>query len=219
MSSPRNAFLELFSANGTDEDHPRHDVLIKPDAPSKWIYFPHRGTVISLIRSTTDGATVEVGIIGWEGFVNAQTLLLPSASGFEAVVQIPGSLTRVRAADVRALLDKNVTRDALLAFCGTFLAQISQHAVCNRLHSIEQRLAKWLLGVRDRMDSDELELTHDFLSHMLGIRRSGVTVAVGALALDGIVTQQRSSITITDRDGLEARACECYRVIREALPD
>jgi CRP-like cAMP-binding protein len=77
-------------------------------------------------------------------------------------------------------------------------------------------LAKWLLSVRDRMDSDTLGLTHDFLSHMLGIRRSGVTVAVGALTLDGLVRHERSSITIIDRDGLEARTCECYRIVREA---
>jgi CRP-like cAMP-binding protein len=102
------------------------------------------------------------------------------------------------------------------AAAGVFLSQVSQHVLYNRLHSIEQRLAKWLLGVRDRIDTDEVDLTHDFLSHMLGIRRPGVTEAIGILAADGVIAHSRSSIVIIGRDGLEARACECYAVIAEA---
>jgi CRP-like cAMP-binding protein len=144
--------------------------------------------------------------------------LSPDTIGADAVIQITGSISRVPLRQVRELLNgETAVRELLLTYAGAFLTQVSQHAVCNRLHSIEERLAKWLLGVRDRIDSDEVGLTHDFLSHMLGIRRSGVTVAIGALVLDGLVQQSRSSVTIIDRDGLEGRACECYGVIAEAM--
>src|SRR5688500_12831149 len=112
--------------------------------------------------------------------------------------------------------DNAEARSLIFAASGACLPPVSRRSLCTRLHTIEQRLAKWLLGVRDRIDTDEIGLTHDFLSHMLGIRRSGVTVAIGALALDGLIRYSRSSITITDREGLEGRSCECYGVIVEA---
>lgn len=217
-----NALLDSFPAaiqhrlNITTRHHKGHDVLIKADKATELVYFPHRGAVISMTRSGDSGATVEVGIVGSEGMANVQSLLTPGPSGSDAVVQIAGDISQARLADVRTLLSDTVVRDLLLASVGSFLAQVSQHVVCNRLHSIEQRLAKWLLGVRDRIDTDQIDLTHDFLSRMLGARRAGVTVAVGALALDGIVIHERSSITIADRESLEDRACECYGVIRDA---
>ena len=222
--SNRNRLLSAFPADilrsleATDRQHVSHDVLITSEEHPEWAYFPHQGTVISLTRTTDNGTTVEVGIVGWEGFVSVQTLLTPSATGSNAVIQVPGATSRVRFDKVRDALNKSVrVRELLLASCGAFLAQVSQHAVCNRLHSVEQRLAKWLLGVRDRIDTDQIKLTHDFLAHMLGVRRSGVTVAIGALALDGSIAQGRSNITIRDREGLEARACECYGVMRDAI--
>ena len=230
MASPKvdrprgNALLEAFPAKVRkkleiiDEQHNGHPVLIEADAVPEWLYFPHRGTVVSLTRSSESGATVEVGIVGWEGMATLHALLSPRASGANAVVQITGATSRVRLREIRELQDRDsVVRECLNLFAGAFLTQVSQHALCNRLHSIEQRLAKWLLGVSDRIDSAEIGLTHEFLSHMIGIRRSGVTVAVGALALDGLITHSRNSITITDREGLEDRTCECYGVIGEAL--
>jgi CRP-like cAMP-binding protein len=201
-----------------EEDGPSHDVLIDADEPPEWLWFPHRGTVVSMTRTSEGGATVEVGIIGSEGLASMHAFLSPDAIGADAVIQIAGSISRVPLRQVRELLaGEAAVRDLLLTYAGAFLTQVSQHAVCNRLHSIEQRLAKWLLGVRDRIDTDEVTLTHDFLSHMLGIRRSGVTVAVGALVLDGLVQQSRSSVTILDREGLQGRACECYGVMTEAM--
>lgn len=201
-----------------DEHHESHVRLISAGETPEWLYFPHRGTVISMTRSTTSGATVEVGIVGWEGLVTVQSLLSPGIARADAVVQIAGGATRARLKDVRELLNDDSVRDILLAATGAFLAQVSQHAVCNRLHSIEQRLAKWLLGVRDRIDTDKIALTHDLLAHMLGIRRPGVTVAIGALALDGMIRHERNGLTILDRESLELRACECYSVIRDATP-
>jgi CRP-like cAMP-binding protein len=218
-----NGLLNAFSVevrerlDPVEEDHKSHEVLVEADHPPEWLYFPHRGTVVSLTRSTETGTTVEVGIVGFEGVVSVHALLAPGSIGADAVVQIAGSASRVKLEKVRAVLnDDAAAREVLHACSGAFLTQVSQHALCNRLHSIEQRLAKWLLGVHDRIDTDEIGLTHDFLSHMIGIRRSGVTVAVGALALDGLVTHSRASVTIVDREGLESRACECYAVITEA---
>jgi CRP-like cAMP-binding protein len=202
-----------------EEQCATHDVLFEPDELPRWAHFPHHGTVISLTRTTESGTTVEVGMVGWEGVASVQTLLLPRPTGCEAVIQIAGGVTRVRFDALRAAMDESApVRELVLAFAGGFMAQVSQHATCNRVHTIEQRLAKWLLVVRDRIATDEMELTHDFLSHMLGTRRAGATVAVGALALDGIIEQTRGSLRILDREGLEVRACECYRVVRDAAP-
>ncbi len=223
-SSGGNALLNAFPADVRtrlvveSKVHKGHEGLIRGDQRAEFVYFPHRGCVISLTRSIEGGSTVEVGIVGSEGLVDVQKLLAPDGAGADAVVQIAGCASRVRLLDLRQELNDNAAvRDLLLESCGAFLAQVSQHAVCNRMHSIEQRLAKWLLAVRDRIDSDEIGLTQDFLSQMLGTRRAGVTVAVGTFTLDGLVKHGRSSITIIDRAGLEESACECYLVIHDAI--
>lgn len=218
-----NAFLQALSASVpgrlaiVEENRESHEVLIESDTPTEWLYFPHRGALISLTRSADSGATVEVGIVGYDGLASMHALFAPHSIGAEGVVQISGVISRVPLSEVRDLMnDDETAREVIFAYAAAFLSQVSQHVLCNRLHTIEQRLAKWLLGVRDRIDTDEIALTHDFLSHMLGIRRSGVTVAIGALALDGVIRHSRNSVTITDREGLEGRACECYSVIVEA---
>lgn len=216
------SLLDTFppkSANSLDRQHVAlrsHVAVMKPDRVPDWIYFPHRGTVVSLTRTSRSGSTVEVGIIGSEGVVGFQSILANEPSGSDGVVQISGAATRVRLGQVRKLFDANAAvRNLLLGVSMTFLNQVAQHVLCNRLHTIEQRLAKWLLGVRDRVDSDTLALTHDFMGHMLGIRRSGVTVTIGELEQHGVITHRRSSITIVDREGLEGYSCECYRLMRE----
>lgn len=199
------------------EDHDVNAKLIDADSAPKWLYFPHFGAVVSLTRSSETGATVEVGIVGFEGLVSPHALLAPMTVGADAVVQVSGRVSRARIETVREVLDTDAgARQRMHAFAGVFLTQVSQHAFCNRLHSIEQRLAKWLLGVHDRIESNEMDLTHDFLAHMLGIRRSGVTIAVGEFEKDGLIQHARNSITLVDREGMEARACECYGVIAEA---
>jgi CRP-like cAMP-binding protein len=110
-----------------------------------------------------------------------------------------------------------VFRDRVLAFTSSFLEQVTQNLVCNRLHAIEQRLSKWILTVRDRTHDDELTLTHEFLAHMLGIHRPGVSIAVAALELDALIAHGRNRIIITDRSGLEKRSCECYGVLHASL--
>jgi CRP-like cAMP-binding protein len=198
-----------------EEDHPIDIVLVSPDETPEFIFFPHRGAVVSIVRTTENGSMVEAGVIGHEGMFVVQTLLTtPAPTGSQAVVQIDGRFARIEYARLREQFRMNEPfRDALLKFASLFLEQVTQNLVCNRLHPIEQRLAKWLLIVRDRIDTDHLHLTQEFLSHMLGVHRPGVTVAVAALELDALILHGRNSIKIQDRAGLLLRSCECYQAL------
>jgi CRP-like cAMP-binding protein len=202
-----------------EESHPITAVLFRPDETPKSVFFPCRGAVVSIVRSTEDGSMVESGVIGDEGLMAVQNVITdPAPTGSQAIVQIDGRFLRLDARLLREQFQKDgVLRDRVLAFTSAFLTQITQNLVCNRLHAIEKRLAKWLLIVRDRMDKDELHLTHDFLAHMLGIHRPGVSIAVNALELDGIISHSRNRITIRDRQGLIDRACECFGVLHADL--
>jgi CRP-like cAMP-binding protein len=202
-----------------DEAHEIAVILIRPEETPKFVFFPCHGSVVSIVRSTEDGSMVESGVIGSEGVLPVQAVITePGPTGGQAIVQIEGRFARVPAHLLRARFQEDaVLRERVLAFTSVFLSQITQNLVCNRLHAIEQRLAKWLLIVRDRMDGNELHLTHDFLAHMLGIHRPGVSIAVQALEMDGLIRHTRHQITIEDREGLEERACECFGVIHEDL--
>jgi len=211
-----NLLLDSFenAIDFTNHEAREHEILIEADKPSEFVYFPHRGCVVSLTRSIESGDSVEVAIVGFEGVVNSQIILAGAPLGLESVTQVSGTLSRVHTADLRALMHRDAgIRELLLLCAATLLAQVSQHTLCNRLHTTEQRLAKWLLGVRDRINSDTIELTHDFISQMMGIRRAGVTVAIGNLSFGGVITHARSAVTIIDRERLELRACECYAAI------
>jgi CRP-like cAMP-binding protein len=209
----------LAALGAGEEDHPIDVVLVRPDETPEFIFFPHRGAVVSIVRTTENGSMVEAGVIGGEGMFVVQTLLTtPAPTGSQAVVQIDGRVARVEYARFREQFRVNEPfRDALLKFASLFLEQVTQNLVCNRLHPIEQRLAKWLLVVRDRIDTDHLHLTQEFLSHMLGVHRPGVSIAVAALELDGLIRHGRNSIEIQDRAGLLLRSCECYQALHGKL--
>jgi CRP-like cAMP-binding protein len=202
-----------------EEDHAIAAVLITADETPVFVFFPHAAAVVSIVRSTEDGSMVESGVIGNEGMFNLQTAITePAPTGSQAVVQGEGRFSRIEARLLREHFREDVAfRDRLLAFTSLFLGQVTQNLVCNRLHPLEQRLAKWMLIIRDRTDNDDLHLTQDFLAHMLGIHRPGVSIAVTALELDGLVSHARSHLTIRDFDGLLARSCECYAVIHAGL--
>ena len=202
-----------------EEDHPITTVLITPDETPTFIFFPYAGAVVSIVRSTENGSMVEAGVIGGEGMFAVQTVLTkPAPTGSEAIVQIDGRFARVEYARLNSQFRANEPfRDVLLSFTSVFLEQVTQNLVCNRLHAIEARLAKWLLIVRDRIATDHLHLTHDFLAHMLGIHRPGVSIAVGALEVDGLIRHGRSFIEIRDRQGLLERSCECYAIVHAKL--
>jgi CRP-like cAMP-binding protein len=221
----RNLLLDTLSPdtlralNGRAEYHDVTKVLLKEDEIPQYVFFPCRGAVVSIVRSTEDGAMVEAGVVGSEGVFSVQTVITdPALTGGQAIVQVRGVFTRVDASVLRHYFHTDIAfRQRLLAFTSTFLEQITQNLVCNRLHAIEQRLAKWLLLVRDRIETNDMPLTHDFLAHMLGIHRPGVSIAVTALELDGLISHSRSLITIRDMEGLQKRACECFAVLHANL--
>lgn len=209
----------LAALNVRDEDPALGAILMGAGETPDSVFFPHPGAMVSIVRTTENGSCVEAGVIGGEGMFIVQTLLsAPAPTGSDAIVQIAGRFARVEYARLREQFRLNERfRDRLLEFASVFLDQITQNLVCNRLHHIEQRLAKWLLMVRDRIGTDRLSLTHEFLAHMLGVHRPGVSIAVAALELDGLIQHGRNSITIADRAGLLRRACECYAAVHGKL--
>jgi CRP-like cAMP-binding protein len=202
-----------------EEEHPIRDVLMTAEDVPRFLYFPHPGAVTSIVRPTASGQLVEAGVVGAEGMFSVNTLLAPSvATGNHAIVQSEGRFSRAEVSRVRNLFDiDDRFRDALLSYTSLFLDQVSQNLVCNRLHPIEQRLAKWLLMMRDRVSKDELHLTQDFLASMLGVYRPGVSLAVGTLEAEGLIQHRRNWIELRDREGVLARACECYRPLGDKL--
>jgi CRP-like cAMP-binding protein len=185
------------------------------------VYFPQTA-VFSMVREMTDGSGIEVGTIGREGVVGASVVSGATSMSTRCIVQIAGRAWRItapalRAAGARSLVDGANTADGsailgdlLQRYAQALFEQVSQTAACNRLHALEQRCARWLLMTHDRVDGDELTLTQEFLSYMLGVRRAGVTEACGTLQRSGLIRYRHGHITIVDRAGLEAATCECY---------
>jgi CRP-like cAMP-binding protein len=194
---------------------PLRGVLYRPDDPMPYVYFPLSGTV-SLTAPMRDGHEVEVGVVGREGMAGMPVFLGTDSSPFKAVVQVSGGAVRVKAGAFRGESGRGgELHRLLLRYTQAFFVQAAQTAACNRLHAMEGRLAKWLLTTRDRAQSGELELTQEFLSIMLGMRRAGVSEAIGELERRGLVRHARSRITILNGPGLEAASCECYEVVRK----
>jgi Crp-like helix-turn-helix domain len=202
-----------------DEEHRIAVVLIEADETPKFVYFPYGDSVASIVRATNSGAVVESGVIGSEGVFNIQTVITPPApTGSQVVVQIDGVFGKVKWRKAQEQFRDNVPfRNVLLAFTSAFVEQVTQNLVCNRLHPIEQRLAKWLLIIRDRTQTDDLHLTQDFVAHMLGVHRPGVSIAMSALEIDGLIEHTRGSIRIREHAGLVLRSCECYASIHANL--
>lgn len=204
---------------GETADYAIAAVLSDADQTPRFVYFPHAGAVASVLRNTEHGGAVETGLVGSEGLVSVHSLIAePAPTRGQTIVQGEGKFTRVAADVARHHFQTDlVFRDRVLAYTSSFLNQIAQHAVCNRLHAIEQRLAKWLLAMSDRVMNDELHLTQEFLSHMLGIHRPGVSIAISALEMDGLIVHTRNRIRVRDRDGMLLRTCECYEVVHQDL--
>ena len=176
------------------------------------VFFVEQGFA-SLVAHTDDGGYgVEVGLIGREGMVGYPVLLGPEAAFYNrAMVQTPGGALRMSASALRGNVDAMpVLRRMLFGALEVSMAQVAQTAACNSQHRLLHRLARWLLMAHDRMDGDELALTQDFLAYILGVRRSGVTIALGSLQAAAVVDQRRGYVIICDRLGLEAAACSCY---------
>jgi len=184
-----------------------------PGMAIEYVVFPIRG-VISTVTSMRDGASIEVMLIGREGFFGLPVLFGDDTSANEAMIQIAGPVLRIRSADFLACIDNDRTLNArLLRYAQTTFTAILQFAGCNRLHSVNERCARWLLMAHDRVTGDELLLTHEYLATMLGVRRPGVSLAAAALEEAGLIEYHRGRILVRDRRGLEAAACECYAVV------
>jgi CRP-like cAMP-binding protein len=189
---------------------PVQTVLNDADQPIKFCYFVNAG-LGSVLSVLSNGKRVEVGLTGKEGFVGIPLLVGFSSSPTHIVMQIGGSGFRIRSADLLDLTHKYSLLEKLLQrYAQELNLQAMQVAACNRLHEVDERLARWLLMCQDRIGGDEVLLTQEFLSHMLGTRRASVTVAAGILQKDGIISYSRGRVKIADRRKLEEASCECY---------
>lgn len=196
---------------------PKHQVVYDVGAPFDYVYFVESG-LASVLIIMEDGASSEVGMIGAEGLIGAPALLGGTVSAQHVVVQVAGSAQRISVAACRAVSDGNERiRAILLRFVDALLNRSAQIGGCNRLHSVEQRTARWLLMAGDRIGSDIVPLTQEFLAAMLGVRRSGVSEAAGELRRSGLISYRRGMITMTDRAGLEKTACECYQIDKQRV--
>lgn len=190
-------------------------VLYQPGEAIDYVYFPH-DSLISLVMVLQDGSTAEVGLVSGSGMAGISVILGSAISFNQAIVQVAGSAMRMRTEHLNAALKQGgKLQGLLLRYVQALLSQVSQTAACNRLHTIEARLARWLLLVQDAIHSDELQLTQEFIAQMLGVRRAGVTVTASALQQAGLIHYSRGKITVLHRKGLEAVACECYQRIED----
>jgi CRP-like cAMP-binding protein len=180
--------------------------------PIHFVYFIETG-VGSLVNTMQNGDAAEVGTIGNEGMVGLPLVLGDDRAPTSVYVQVPGAGMKMDAAIFKRELARSPAMQAvMLRYAHAFFNQVAQSAACNHFHSLEQRCCRWLLMTRDRMESDDFLLTQEFLAMMLGVQRTGVTVAASALQRAGLIRYKRGNVTIMDRRGLEHRSCECYRV-------
>jgi CRP-like cAMP-binding protein len=198
---------------------PHGEMLYETGDTIHTVYFMTAG-MISLVLTSQQGTDVEVGVIAREGLVGSRAIIDGKPSVDRTMVQIAGSAYRMSAETLREEFDLSKSlRHQLLRHSQAMFTQASQGSLCNRLHSIEERLCRWLLTVSDRIGSDELDLTHEFLANMLGARRSGVTTTAGALRAAGLIDYTRGHIKILDRKAMEEDVCECYGVIRNEFEE
>jgi CRP-like cAMP-binding protein len=183
--------------------------------PIQQVYFPIDG-VASLVVTTAEGASAEVGTIGNEGLVGLPIVLGDRDAPSSVYVQVPGSALKMDAGIFRGELERSPTLNLMmLRYAHAFFNQVAQSAACAHLHKVEQRCCRWLLMTRDRMPSDDFLLTHEFLGMMLGVRRTTVTDVMGALQKAGLIQYRRGHVTILDQQALQQRACECYELSKE----
>jgi CRP-like cAMP-binding protein len=190
--------------------------IYEANVPIPHVHFPTRG-IISMV-SVSDEGTVEVGTVGREGMAGIPVLLQAEAMATRAFVQVKGMSLRMSASDFRQALTESAPFARLLfRYAQALFDQVAQSVACNRLHTLEERCARWLLMAHDRVGADDLVLKQQFLAEMLGVHRPAVTLAAGALQKAGLIRYRRGVITVLDRDGLEAAACSCYRIARTSM--
>ena len=192
-------------------------VLYEPGESIRHVYFPV-DCLISLLTAVDKRRTLEVGMVGNEGMAGMPFILGMGVSGVRAIVQGGGTALRMASAPFRIEFDRNrPLQDALYRYTYALMAQVSQTAACNRFHEAEPRLARWLLMTRDRVGADEFSLTHEFLAHMLGLRREGVTEAASALKRRKLISYARGKIKILDVRALKKSSCSCYQTVKDVF--
>jgi len=219
---PRNRILAALPPDDLERLRPRlervelvlRQVLFEPNRPIEHVYFVESG-VASLVSLAADGSAVETATVGHEGMVGLPVFLNAVSMAGQAFVQIPGEGYRLAAPDLREEVRRGSELAEMLGrYTQALFTLLAQTSACNRKHPVVERCARWLLLSHDRVGADTFELTHLFLSQMLGVRRASVTEAAGALQRAGLIDYRRGRMTILDRPGLEAASCECYAIVR-----
>ena len=183
----------------------------------RYAYFPSAG-LFSLLSTTENGSTFEIAMVGNEGMVGLPVILKNGTTPYEVTVQIATEALRIRAEVLEEEFRKGGTfQELVLRYLNVLIAQVSQLSICNRFHTVELALSRWLLSAQDRVNSDSLNLTQEVISQALGVPRTGVTMAAGALQRVGLIRYSRGKIVIIDRARLEATSCECYRMVRDEI--
>ena len=194
---------------------PLGKVLYESGVRLSYVYFPTTA-IVSLLYVMTDGASAEIAVVGYEGIVGISLFMGGESTINRAVVQSAGRGFRLRASVLLQEFNRSgPVLHLLLRYTQALITQMAQTAVCNRHHTLDQQLCRWLLLSLDRLDGNSLVMTQQLIANMLGVRREGVTDAAGALQKSGLIRYQRGHITVVDRDGLERRTCECYRVVKQ----
>src|SRR3984885_1767536 len=195
----------------------RAQILMNADSSLDHLFFPDSG-VVSVVAVYTDGSIIEMATVGREGFTGVQAIFGAKRSSVQLLVQIPGSAAKIsRAAFTRAMQSMPSFRSLMETYVQAFLEQVMVSVACNGAHSLKQRLARWLLMMRDRSDGDVLLISQSLLAEMLGVQRPTITNAVREFERAGLIEHGRRQITILDRRGLTKASCECYQLVRARL--
>jgi CRP-like cAMP-binding protein len=194
---------------------PFGEILYEAHAPIRHVYFPD-DCFVSMLTTVDTGRAAEVGLIGYEGMIGVPMALGVAVSPFRAVVQGGGTAMRLKTEDFRHSFSKSAAlKKEVFLFTHLLMIQIAQTAACNRFHVVTQRMARWMLMTRDRVNSNEFRITQEFLALMLGVRRVGVSAAMSALRERELIVYRRGAITILDHEGLVAVACGCYKTVKD----
>ncbi len=219
---PRNRLLLALPSSDLQQLMPeleqirceREQILMDADSSLDHVFFPDSG-VVSAVAVYADGSIIEMATIGREGCTAVQAVLGAESSSIRLLVQLPGGAAKMtRAAFAQGMGSMPAFRSLMFAYVQAFLEQVLVSVACNGAHSLKQRLARWLLTMRDRSDDDALQITQNLLAEMLGVHRPTVTNAARELERAGLIARGRRQVTILDRQGLIAASCECYRLVR-----
>jgi CRP-like cAMP-binding protein len=222
---PRNRLLLALPARNLKRLMPeleqircqRAQILMNADSALDYVFFPDSG-VVSVVAVYGDGSIIEMATVGREGFTDVQAIFGAKRSSIQLLIQIPGIAAKMsRAAFMRAMQSMPSFKGLMEAYAQAFLEQVMVSVACNGAHSLKQRLARWLLMMRDRGDSDVLAITQSLLGEMLGVQRPSITNAVRELERAGLIESGRRQVTILDRQGLTQASCECYQLVRARL--